>query len=152
MTTTYKLENSFGPVGSTAGYFLMLAGLVATYTSLFGLILVVLGAFLGFTSTCTIIDYDKQRIKFSDNIFGIFKTGKWIPIDQQMKIGIKESNQVWTAYSRSNRSIDIDSNDFRLVLLDAETKEIMPLKKTDSLDSAEVALEILCKKLHLEAY
>jgi len=152
MITTFKLDKSFGPVGSSAGIFLCIAGIVAIYTSIFGLILIVLGAFLAFTSTCTTIDFDKHKIKFSNNLFGIFKTGKWIPIDQQMKIGIRESNQVWTAFSRSNRSIDIDTNDFRLVLLDAESKEIMPVKKLDSLDIAQSELELLCSILNLEAY
>lgn len=153
MSQTNKLDKSFGPVGSSSGYFLILAGLVATYTSLFGLILVVLGAFLGFTKTCTILNFEKRRVKFSEKLFGILPTGKWIDITPDMKIGIKESNMIWTAYSRSNRSIDIDSHDFRLVLFDAEGNEVMPLKKTDTPEAVFSAMETMCKALglsHLE--
>lgn len=146
-----NLDKSFGPTGSFAGYFLILAGLVATYTTLFGLILVVLGSLLGFTVTCTIIDFENRRVKFSEKLFGILPTGKWVDITPGMKIGIKESNMIWTAYSRSNRSIDIDSHDFRLLLFDAEGNEIMPIQKTNSLDSARAAMELLCKKLELAA-
>jgi hypothetical protein len=151
MKTTNTLDKSFGPIGSTAGYFLIIAGIIATYTSLFGLILVALGALLGFTSTCTIIDFDNKRIKFSEILFGILPTGKWIPIVPGMTIGIKESKITWTGYSRSNRSLDIDNKDFRLILFDAENTEIMPIKKTDSLDSAIAEQETLCNKLELLA-
>lgn len=149
MSQTNKLDKSFGPVGSSSGYFLILAGLVATYTSLFGLILVVLGAFLGFTKTCTILDFEKRRVKFSEKLFGILPTGKWIDITPEMKIGIKESNMIWTAYSRSNRSIDIDSHDFRLVLFDAEGNEVMTLKKTDTPEAVFSAMETMCISLGL---
>lgn len=153
MSQTNKLDKSFGPIGSSSGYFLILAGLVATYTSLFGLILVVLGAFLGFTKTCTILNFEKRRVKFSEKLFGILPTGKWIDITPDMKIGIKESNMIWTAYSRSNRSIDIDSHDFRLVLFDAECNEVMQLKKADTPEAVFSAMETMCKALglsHLE--
>lgn len=149
MSQTNKLDKSFGPVGSSSGYFLILAGLVATYTSLFGLILVVLGAFLGFTKTCTILNFEKRRVKFSEKLFGILPTGKWIDITPDMKIGIKESNMIWTAYSRSNRSIDIDSHDFRLVLFDAEGNEVMTLKKTDTPEAVFSAMETMCISLGL---
>lgn len=149
MKTANRLDKSFGPIGSSAGFFLLVAGVVATFTSMFGLILVILGAFLGFTATYTLIDFDKRKIKFSEKLFGIIQTGKWISIVPGMKIGIKESNVTWTAHSKSNRSIDIYNKDFRLILFDKENTEIMPLKKTDTLDAALVELEMLCSKLKL---
>jgi hypothetical protein len=150
MTIKNNLGKSFGPVGSWAGYCLILAGIVATYTSLFGLILVVIGTFLGFTSTCALIDFEKRRIKFSEKLFGILQTGKWIAITPDMKIGIKESNMVWTAYSRSNRSVDLETNDFRIILFSANNKDIMPLKVTRSIEKAIVELQILCKGLNIK--
>jgi hypothetical protein len=144
-----KLDKSFGPVGTSAGIFLFIIGIITLYSSWFGLILVLLGAFVGFSSTSTIIDSDNRRVKFSNNLFGIIQTGKWIFVSQDMKIGIRESNVTWRAYSRGNRSLDIDNKDFRLVLLDSENQEIMTLKKTDSLQSAKAELEILCNKLAL---
>jgi len=149
MTMNNKLDKSFGPVGASAGIFLFVVGIITLYTSWYGLILVLLGAFIGFSSTSTIIDSDKRRVKFSNNLFGIIRTGKWIFVNQDMKIGIRKSNVTWRAYSKSNRPIDIDDIDFRLVLLDTENQEIMTLKKTDSLESAKAELEILCKKLAL---
>ena len=149
MKVNNKLDKSFGPVGTSAGIFLFVLGIITLYSSWFGLILVILGAFVGFSSTSTIIDPDNRRIKFSNNLFGIFQTGKWIFVNQEMKIGIQESNVTWRAYSRGNRALDIDDKDFRLVLLDSENQEIMALKKADTLQSAKAELEILCNKLAL---
>ena len=149
MKINNKLDKSFGPVGTSAGIFLFVIGIITLYSSWFGLILVLLGAFVGFSSTSTIIDSDNRRVKFSNNLFGIIQTGKWIFVNQDMKIGIRESNITWRAYSRSNRPLAIDNKDFRLVLLDSENQEIMTLKKTDSLSSAKAELGILCNKLAL---
>jgi len=149
MKTSNKLDKSFGPSGSSAGLFLFITGVATTFISFFGLILVILGAFLGFTYTSAIIDYSSRRIKFSENLFGIIPTGKWIRIEKSMKIGIKESNMIWRTFSRSNRSLDTDVKDFRLILLDAEDQEIMPIMKLNSLDSALAEQKILCDKLEI---
>ncbi len=147
MKTNYKLDKSFGPVGTSAGIFLFVAGLIITYFSHSGLILVLIGAFVGFTSTSTLIDFANKRLKFSNNLFGIIPTGQWTYINPDMKIGIKKSNKVWRAYSKSNRTLDISNTDFRLILYDSNGKEIMPIKKTDNLDSAKSDLDKISKQL-----
>jgi hypothetical protein len=57
-----------------------------------GLILIIIGAFIGFTTSSTLVDFDKKRIKFSNNLFGIITTGKWTYINSDMKFGIKKSS------------------------------------------------------------
>ncbi len=143
------LERSFGPVSSSAGIFMFIIGLYVTWTSLFGLILVVLGAFAGFTSNSSSIDFDKKRVRFSDNIFGIIKTGKWLDIDPSMKIGFKSNNKVWRAFSRSNRPLDVGTDDFLIVLCNSHEKEIMPLKKAKSLEEAYKEYENIADQLGL---
>jgi len=149
MITRNKLDNAFGPVGNSAGIFLFIAGLIITYFSLTGLILVLIGAFVGFTSTITLVDFDKRRLKFSNNIFGIIPIGQWIIIQTDMKIGIKKSNKVWRAYSRSNRTLDIANNDYRLILYDSNGREIMPIQKSDNLDSAKLDVDKISKELEI---
>jgi hypothetical protein len=149
MIQNNKLDKSFGPSGSFAGYIIFAAGLVATYSNWAGLILVVIGAFVGFSSTGTVIDVYKKRIKFSNNLFGFIPAGKWIDIEPTMKVGIKESNITWTTFSRSNRSIDNVKQDFRIVLCDTEENEIMEISKNDSLDSAKSQLETISQQLGL---
>jgi len=81
-----KLDRTFGPFGSSTGFFLMLGGVLATYFSIFGLLLVIIGAFAAFTSTSALIDTDNKKIKYSDNLFGILPVGKWIDIKPDMKV------------------------------------------------------------------
>ena len=147
MTTHYRLDKMFGPVGTSAGIVLMVVGLITCYFSLTGLILVMIGAFVGLTSTATTVDSDKKRLRFSTELFGIVPIGQWIPIHADMKIGIRKSNKVWRAYSRSNRTIDIADNDYRVMLFDSNGKEMMPILKMDSLDSAKLHLDRLNKQL-----
>jgi hypothetical protein len=149
MTTSNKLDKSFGPVGTSAGIFLFIAGLITTYFSLPGLVLVVIGAFVGFTGSSTLTDFEKRRLKFSNNLFGFIPTGRWTYINADMKIGIKKSNKLWRAYSRSNRTLDIPFNDYRIILFDRNGKEIMPIKKYSKLDSAKSDLDKISKQLEL---
>jgi hypothetical protein len=144
-----KLDKAFGPVGTTAGIVLIVAGLITIFTSLLGLILIVLGAFVGFTSTNTFIDFELKRIKFSNNIFGIMSFGKWIPIEPLMKIGIQESEVTWRTYSSGNRVMDVEDHDFRIVLFGADDQEIFQIKKMKSQEAAETEVDSLCSQLGL---
>jgi hypothetical protein len=145
-------EKSFGPVGTTAGIVLFIAGIILTYFYLTGLIVILIGAFVGFSSTSTLIDYEKKRVKFSNNLFGIIKSGQWLKIEPSMKIGIKESNLIWRSYSQGNRPLDIESNDYRIILFDSMNKEIMPIKKFNSKDLAKIELSTIGNKLGLNSY
>ena len=137
MSITNKLDKTFGPVGSTAGIVLFIAGLALAYCYLSGLLLIIIGAFFGFSSTSAVIDPANRRVRFSNNLFGILPTGKWIAIEPSMSVGIIEYNQVYSAFSQGNRPLDVPRNDYRVVLLDPAKKEIMHLKRSVSIDSAK---------------
>jgi hypothetical protein len=150
MRKKYKLDQSFGPAGTAAGSLLFIAGLLVYYHSFYGLILVLLGAFVGFSSTGTVLDSDKKRIKFSNNLFGIIQTGKWIHIDHSMKIGLKQSNKIWTTYSSGNRAMEVENKDYRISLFDSNDNEIMEINKNNSLTSAIDKLEWLSLELGID--
>jgi hypothetical protein len=149
MITNNKLDKSFGPVGTISGITILIVGLILIFFSVSGLFLIAIGAFVGLTSTSTLIDFDKKQLKFSNNIFGIINTGNWISIEPNMKIGIEKSNKTWRTYSRASRSLDISNQDFRIILYDSNSKQLMPIKKTNSLDSAKVEIEELANQLGL---
>jgi len=149
MTTKNKIDKMFGPVGTLAGIFLFVAGSIITYFSIAGLVVVLIGAFVGFTSTITSIDFGKKRLRFSIYIFGLFPIGKWILIQSDMKIGIKKSTKLWRTYSQSNRTLDIADNDYRLILYDSNGKKIMPIQKSGNLNSAKFNLDKLSKQLEI---
>ncbi len=151
MVLKNRLDKSFGPSGTFAGYTILIIGIITVWYTWGGLLMVIVGAFMGFSSTSSLIDIDKKKIRFSNNLFGFIPTGKWMEIDTSMKLGIKESNVTWTTFSRSNRSIDTVKNDFRIVLCDSEEKEIMDISKSDSFETAKDHLDSLCSQLALEA-
>lgn len=149
MIENNRLDRSFGSVGTSAGILLVLVGVIASFMYPSALVLVLIGGFVGFTDTSTLINYDKKQVKFCNNIFGFIPVGKWMSLENSMKIGIKESNLTYRAFSRGNRALDITRNDFRLVLMDTNNREVMPLKKTHTLEVAKIELETMAKKLGL---
>ena len=122
MIVQNKLNKSFGPAGSFSGIIVFVLGLISTYYSLYMLGLVIIGAFVGFTSSSTFIDFEQKRARFPNNIFGIIRTGKWMAIEADMKIGLNISNQVWNAYSQSNRGIDINEENIQIILYNSNKK------------------------------
>ncbi len=152
MIENNKFDKSFGPVGTSAGMFLFIAGLILTFFHLAGLILLLIGAFVGFSSTSTLIDYERKRVKFSNNLFGFIRIGQWVKIEPSMKIGIKESNLTWRSYSQGNRPLDIENKDYRIILLDSVNKEIMPIKKFSTNDLAKIELGTIGHQLGLNLY
>lgn len=144
-----RLDSLFGPVGTSSGFFIFVAGIIVTFHSFLGIILVLTGAFIGFSFTGTKIDFQKRRIKFSNYLFGIIPFGQWITIEPTMKIGIKKSNKLWRAYSRGNRTLDINNIDYRLVLLDSHQKEIVNILKANDIKRAREKSDILRDKLGL---
>lgn len=127
MLIKYKFEKSFGPVASFSGILIFFAGLAAIFYSLTGIVMILLGAFIGFTYSSTYIDFENRKVMFSNNLFGIIKTGKWISIDDEMKIGVSSANKVYRTYSRSDRTLDIKVKGKKAFLIDRNGKAILPL-------------------------
>lgn len=151
MKKNYRLDKSFGPTGVIAGIILLIVGIILTPFHLSGLFLILIGSFVGLSSTSTIVDYEKKRMKFSNNLFEIFSIGKWVAVENNMKIGIKKSKKTWRSYSRSNRTLDITNNDFRIILYDSEDRQVMPIRKADTMDLAKKEMEEIAEKLGLSS-
>jgi hypothetical protein len=150
MKTKYRLDFAFGPVGSTAGIFIFCAGIGIIYFSLIGLVCILLGSFIGFTTSASVVDFESKKIKYGNNLFGIINTGKWIEINESMSLGIRQQKRAWRAYSMSNRSIDVAENNFRIILFDKNREKIVPILKSKSLGIAEEELVKLTSKLGLK--
>jgi len=75
MRQTHRFDKSFGPIASFSGILIFIAGLFATYFALTVLILVVLGAFIGFTDSSTIIDTKTIESDFQIISLGYLKLG-----------------------------------------------------------------------------
>lgn len=151
MKTRNRIDTAFGPAGTIAGGLIFIAGLFMLSQSPAGIILLIIGAFAGFTYSGTVIDFDKRRLKFTNYIFGVWPAGKWISVEPEMKLGIKKTDQLWRAYSRSNRPLDIIKKDFRIILFDRDNREIMPIQKYADPEAAKSGLKKLGGQLGLMA-
>jgi hypothetical protein len=150
MVIRNKLDITFGPFGSSTGFFLFIGGIIATYFSPFCLIIAIIGAFASFTSTSTFLDTSNKRIKFSNDLFGIIHVGKWININSDMRIGLGRSHKGYLAYIRGTQPIGIHIKDIRIFLYGSDKKQIMPVKKFDSYESAKSELQNLSNLLGLD--
>jgi len=145
-----KLDKPFGPFGTSTGYFLLAGGIIASWYSLSGLILAFLGAFIAFTTTSTFIDADRKRIKFSNDFFGFFHSGKWIDVGPGMKLGLKKAHRGYRAYTRANQPTDMHFKDFRIYLFDSNKRQMGTVNKFSSIESAKNELVKLGSDLNLE--
>ena len=152
MRVKNKIEKPFGPTGTSTGVVMFIIGIIYIYFSLIGIILVFIGAFIGFTSVNTFLDIEKRKIKFSNSIFGIIPTGKWIDITNDMKIGLENKHRGYRTYSRGMRTLDLHIKDIRIVLYGPDNKKIGPINKFKSLESAKKNVEELRELLGLEIH
>jgi hypothetical protein len=150
MKAINKLDSFFGPAGVTAGIVLVIAGLIMTWYSISAVLLILIGAFTGFSYTGTLIDFDHKRLKYSNFLFGFIRTGKWQVLEPGMKLGIERSGKAYRTYSRSNRILDVEKKDYRIFLFDDADKKIIPLMKASSIQSATDHLRILSDRLGLK--
>lgn len=145
-----KLDITFGPFGTSTGLFLFLGGVVATYFSLLGLILLLIGAFVWLTTTSTFIDFENKKVKFSNDLFGIIPVGKWVEITPEMKLGLKKIHRGYRAYTRGTQPADIHLIDIRIFLYSPDNTVIGPIKKFDSSEAAKMGLSDLSRVLNLQ--
>lgn len=95
-----RINKTFGPVGSFAGIIIFIVGLTATFifsdgriiNFIVGILTTLTGAFVGFSNSSVFIDPVKKRVRFSNNIFGFIRTGMWMGVEPDMKIGVTSSN------------------------------------------------------------
>ncbi|WP_430813535.1 hypothetical protein [Carboxylicivirga sp. RSCT41] len=146
-----SLGKTFGPVGSFSGLLIFCAGLFLTVMAGFGgIVVTIIGAFVAFTRPLTSIDYDKKQVRNGDKLFGIVKTGKWIPVKASMKIGRYRSNKVYRTYSRSNRSLDIEQKQNLICLFNENGQKLMALKNIKDAEKLAIELQNMSDRLGVE--
>lgn len=146
----YRLDPSMGPSGATAGYVFLVIGLFTVWDSYSGAILIILGSFMAFSfSECT-VDFNNYRIRFSNNLFGFIRVGKWVYVSHNMMVGLSDAHMVYRVYSLSNRSIDVSNNELRIYLFNEEGRRVMTICRFKKIDQALVELARLSDLLGLQ--
>jgi len=150
MIAENKHGRTFGPFGTSTGFFMIIGGLISIYFTSFGVLIALFGAFAAFTSASTLIDTDNRKIRFSDNLFGFIRIGKWIDISPGMKLGLKKSHRGYVGYVRGTQPVDIHYNEIQIMLYDSRNKPVIPVKKLKTLEHANNELEKLSASLGLQ--
>jgi hypothetical protein len=131
-----NLGKFFSPSASFAGYVLIIAGVLAISYSFVSLVLIIPGSFMAFTYTGTIIDIDNKRVKPYISLFGIFKTGKWIDINQFTRFSIVKVTNNYTSFSRANVRFDYPISNIRLLLIQKEGSLKIVINKFSKFEDA----------------
>ena len=150
MTVNNKLDKTFGTAGSFAGVVISLFGIYACFYSWIGVTTIIVGVFLAFTHTSAKIDFKNKKVKFSNNLFGIFGVGYWSDIKSSMSLRIQKTIKTQTSYSNSNRKNTETFKDFRIILINENGKEIIALQKFEKKEDAEKGLEKLSQELNIK--
>lgn len=132
----YKLDKAFGVSGSTTGIVVFIAGIGILWFSWIGVVLIIVGSFIGFTRTCSLVDTARKRVKEVTLYFGIYPSGKWINITPQMHFAVKRSTQSYTGAVRSQAK-DFHYRDYRVVLLNSGRQIIATIAKSEDKTVAE---------------
>jgi hypothetical protein len=143
MITNYKLGKIFGPSMVFAGYILMIFGVLTIYFSLTSIGLVILGAFLAFTSSGTIVKADENGYKSYLKLFGVIQVGKKRSFTKGDRIEANKFRGSHVTFSRSNRQSAVEVNDYRIHLIAADTKNKILLARFASEDEAMEELKNL---------
>jgi hypothetical protein len=133
----------FGPAQVYMGYTFIVLGLTCTIYSFSVLLLVIPGAFLAFTYTGTMIDFENKKVRPYTNLFGILRTGKWIEAAQFSGFKIMKSNRRYTSYSRGNVQLDMNISDISLLLINKNSTRKVLLKRYKSFEEARKGMEEL---------
>lgn len=149
MIIKYVLDKSFGPPGSFTGYFILLVGLITVFASWSGLVLIVLGSFMAFSTSGCMIDCDNFKIRFTDNLWGIFKVGKWQYIHPRTQIGVNHARMMYRVSSISNHNIDVSDPDWRVYLYDGVDRRGKAICKFKNRVDAERELIRLSEALNI---
>ena len=104
---------------------MLIAGLAILYFSLGGILLVLVGAFVGFTFTSAEINTATKQVRTVTHYFGIVPIGNWLSVSTSMKLGLKKVHRGHRTLSRGGRKLDIHTNDFRVTLFGTNKKQVM---------------------------
>jgi len=142
----HYLGKFFGPSSSYSGYVFIGCGIFASFYSLLALTLLIPGFFMAFSFNGTLIDIEKKRIKSYTAIFGIYKTGKWISINELARFSIIKATKRYTTYSRANVRFDRTFSDIELLLVNGNGKKIV-INKFNNYEDAHEEMDELKGKL-----
>lgn len=125
---SYKSGRVFPPQVVFAGSLILLAGLFFV-TRAMGIIMILTGAFILFSTDQVRINTDTRSIRSGTALFGIIPTGKQRRIDEFNGVTVVPATVCTTTRSLSNRSNSVQAREFRVYLIEKEQKTTLLIRK-----------------------
>ncbi len=144
-----KLDKSFGPAGSSAGIFIFVVGIGMCFFTWWAIIALLLGAFVGFSYSGSLICEDEKHFCFYNYFLGFIPAGKCVNVEEGMYLHLRRANRVYTNYSRGNRPLDLPDKNIRLYLCDKNGNLLFPLKKYRQKEQSKEDAGIIAEKMGL---
>ncbi|MBC8314589.1 MAG: hypothetical protein ISR57_02705 [Bacteroidales bacterium] len=150
MHINHTLDKAFGPTGSFAGLILVIVGVILIPFFWAGAILIIIGAFTGFTASGCEINTETRQVRQYHLLFGLFKTGKWQRLEGFSGLRVVQTRNSYRAYSLSNRSIVTTTQDFRVVLEAGTPQSRVEIQKCSTREDADEEARKLSETLGME--
>jgi hypothetical protein len=132
----YNHGKFFGPSMSYAGLVFTATGIFVAFYHPGALTLLLPGLFLAFTTNGTIIDTEKKKIRSFTKLFGLIPVGKCYDTGYFSRFTIQKVRSRYTAYSRSNLRLDLDTTDIRLLLINKDRSVKIIINKYSDFEKA----------------
>ncbi len=143
MIENYKLDKLIGPSGNTAGYILLLFGMVTIYFTLTAIPVLLIGGILVFSYQGTRIKFENKRYQSYLMLFGFIRIGAWLPFEKSDLVLVKRFKGKYTSYSWSNRKNEMLKQDFRIMLSTSyNDKKILLARFESEQEAREKAKEL----------
>lgn len=149
-----KIEKTLQGPSIFLGITFLVIGIVLLVTSnwIFGSISLVIALFLFFSYSGINIDTEKKAIKPYNKFFGIFKTGKWEPLEKYIGLTLVPMKKIYSVYSRSNRNNVSEEKEFRIYLVNKAKKPSIPIKKCRTHEKAQNCIDEFSIWLKMPVY
>jgi hypothetical protein len=151
MIINNKLDRSFGKFAVFAGLIIFISGCL-TITYIWPVFFILVSSFIIFTRAGTQIDTEKRQVRLYQNLFGIYKTGKWKSMDSYKGLILIPIKRYFSMASMSNRNTTVEEHDYRIFLVNKFNKPELAIKKCKTLDDAQDRIDELSLWLKLPVY
>ncbi len=148
MILNNNLGKTFGPQLSFSGWILLIFG-IFFITDVMGMLLVVLGFFLGSMTDGVLIDVGQRRIKKYSSPFGLNLTGRWEEIQEHSGLVVIPFRKEYAVLSRSNLRNATVTSDYRIFLTGPNHKPRFPVKACPTKEDAITEADKLSGLLHI---
>ena len=151
MLITNKLDRSFGKFAFMPGVIILILGCL-TILKIWPVLFIITGAFIAFTHSGAQLETEKKEVRLYQNLFGIFKTGKWQSLNLFKGLTIIPVRRLSRMMSMSNRSTSFVENDYRIFLVNKSGKPEFPIRKCKTLEDAHDRIDELSLWLKMPVY